>query len=124
MEDAHSSPRPTGGSAIFGGLLGVALAVVTDLFPVAGAIVGLGLVVALISSVTAKPVDYKRLAFISGILIGGGLVYLYGVANTVSACQPTPDFCGHTVVFPLFALAVLLIVGGGILITISRRHSR
>jgi hypothetical protein len=56
--------------------------------------------------------DSSRLIEFAGTLLGVGAFLVYGVINTVTACFDTDDFCGNANVWPLGALA-LVIVGTG-----------
>jgi hypothetical protein len=120
-EDAQATRRPNADSLIVGVLLGVALAVPTAVFPISGLPIVAGLLLVLASTLVARPVALGRLASIAGVLIGAGLLYLYGVANTVAACWQTADFCGQANVLPLLGLALSLILVGTLIGTATLR---
>jgi hypothetical protein len=120
-EQAQTTRRPKAGSLIVGAGLGVVLAIPTAIFPISGLPVAAGLIVVLASAFVARPVAVARLESIAGVLVGAGLLYLYGVANTIAACWQTADFCGQASVLPLLGLALFLIAIGSLIGTATLR---
>ena len=108
---------------IFAALIGILLAIATGVVPSIAFVLAPVLIVAFVVIVVSRPVRNANLAAFAWLLIGAGGAFLYGVVNTVAACQGTADFCGSANVIPLLALAAGLIPVGSLLAAAVRRRA-
>lgn len=120
----HVAHRPTGDKTLLGFFLGALLAIVIGVYPASAWVLTPGLIVALTWILGRRPIRYASLAAFGGVLLGGGVLFAYGVVNTVVACIGTVDFCGRADVLPLTLLAVGLLVSGALLTTSAARRAR
>jgi hypothetical protein len=89
------------------------LGLLTSLSPVIAVVVILAALVAAVIGVLRRA-DSSRLIQSAGTLVGVGVLLLYGVVNTVTACFETDDFCGNANVWPLGALALVTVGVGAV----------
>jgi len=115
-------PSSVLGPAAIGIAIGVPLALLLEVLPVLGTpVLAVLAVVALLS--VARRGHPKSTALFAAMFIGAGLVFAYGFVSTVAACAGTADFCGHTPLLPVAALAVGSLVLGAASAAIGSRTS-
>ena len=110
-------PRRTrsqlGSRLLLGVATGCLLGLLTSLSPVIAVVAILALLVGVVMSIVRRAESSRTIQF-AGTLIGVGVVLVYGVINTTTACFDTDDFCGNANVWPLGALAVVTVGAGTI----------
>jgi hypothetical protein len=124
MDTQNSVFRRTNrGALALGVILGAFLGVATSLlFPllIVGPSVGLATA---ITGLRNGPTGRSRAIAGGGLLIGAGVVYLYGAVNTLIACQGQ-DVCGGTSVLPFLAFALVVISLGLVVEGLVSRGAR
>lgn len=82
---------------------GVLLGLLTSIAPVVS-IIAIGALV--IATWIGLAVRRRRMASLSGTVLGSGLFLLWGAYTTIQSCSLTSNFCGDANVAPLIAVAV------------------
>lgn len=104
-----------GGFAV-GVAVGALLALLTSYVPVV-AFVGVAVLLVAMWVALALGRNDARAASLAGVVLGSGVVLLYGAISTIQACSQTDTFCGDANVLPLLVFA-LVAVGSGLLASI------
>lgn len=100
---------------VLGVASGLLLGFLTSLSPVIAVVAILVVLVGAVMGILRRA-ESSRVIQLAGTLVGIGALLFYGFVNTVTACFDTDDFCGNANVWPLGALA-LVIVGVGAIAT-------
>jgi hypothetical protein len=109
--ELHRTRNELAPRLLLGVATGLLVGLLTSLSPVIAVVAMLAVLVAAVIGVL-RHADSSRLIEFAGTLLGVGAFLVYGVISTVTACFDTDDFCGNANVWPLGALA-LVIVGTG-----------
>ena len=110
-------PKPSRRHLVFNFVLGVATGLLVGILLVVSpvlAVVIVGIVLVGTAVSIGRRGDPSRGLSLAGTLVGAGILFLLGTANTIRACSDTADFCGNTNVLPLGALALVTIGIGAI----------
>jgi len=108
----QSRPQPVVGRLAVGVATGVVLALLMSYVPIVS-FVAIGALTLASWFMLARRQTDARSASLAGIVLGSGLVLLYGAVTSVAACAQTDTFCGNANVTPLLAFA-LAVAGSGL----------